>query len=113
MKGNLESVTIRFNVQYKDKSNDGETMNIYYNVESYTPQIWNHICINMYDVVSANTELSNDRKPGSSVYMKIIYISRPLYVDDIWIGRIPLTGRRRFLPRYCNIAGSATLRKHG
>ena len=54
--------------------------------------MWNHICVNMYDLVSANSELSSARKAGSSVYIKVISISRPLYVDDIWIGRVPLTG---------------------
>ena len=65
---------------------------IYHKVESYTPHVWNHICVNMYDLVSANSELSSARKAGSSVYIKVISISRPLYVDDIWIGRVPLTG---------------------
>ena len=94
MKGDLQSVSLRFNIKYKDKSGDSQTMNIYHKVGSYMPYIWNHVCVNMYDVVSANTQLSRDRKPGSSVFVKIISVSRALYVDDIWIGRIPLTGKR-------------------
>ena len=92
IKGDLESVNIRFKIRYTDKSDKHQTKDIYHTVESYTPDVWNHICVNMYDLVSADSELSQARKAGSSVYIKLISISRPLYVDDVWIGRVPLTG---------------------
>ena len=92
IKGDLESVNIRFKIRYKVKSNKHQTKDIYHTVESYTPDVWNHICVNMYDLVSADSELSQARKAGSSVHIKLISISRPLYVDDVWIGRVPLTG---------------------
>ena len=107
MKGNLVSVNLRFNIKYKDKSDESRTMSIYHKVESYIPHIWNHVCVNIFDVVSSNAQFSNDRKPGSSVFIKTISISRSLYVDDIWIGRVPLTGKTDSILRCCSIAGSA------
>ena len=92
IKGDLERVNLKFKIEYKDRSDDVHTMNIDHAVESYIPHIWNHVCVNMYDLITANSELSNNRKPGSSVLMEDISISRSLYVDDVWIGRVPLTG---------------------
>ena len=68
-------------------------MDIYHSVESFIPNEWNHICVNMFDMVTADSQLSKERNVGSSIQIRYITISQPLLVDDIWIGRVQLTGR--------------------
>ncbi|XP_028395269.1 fibrocystin-L-like [Dendronephthya gigantea] len=91
IKGELKTVAIHMKIKYKDTSKTNREMTLQHTLETYTPNKWNHICVNMYSLITANSQLSNARKPGSSVFMKTIFISRSLYVDDIWIGRIPVT----------------------
>lgn len=91
-KGSLDTVIITFNVKYKDKSGKIKSKNVNYRVEFYSKTHWNHLCVNMYDFMSSNNDLNDARKPGSSIYVASIRISRNLLVDDIWIGQMAVQG---------------------
>ena len=88
----MDAVDITFNVKYKDTSDKSKSKNVNYRVESYSKTHWNHLCVNMYEFMSSNNDLNDAKKPGSSIYVASIRISRNLLVDDIWIGQMAVQG---------------------
>ena len=95
-KGDLDSVLLRFYVKYTDKSGVLRYMYVDYRTDSYSKTQWNHMCINFYDYASNYDNLIGQKQPGSLIYVRNIYISQGLLIDDIWIGRVPMKGTSPF-----------------
>ncbi len=77
-------------MKYTDKSGKGTHINLYH--ESACSTYWQYVCVNLNDLASNTPDLWNNRQTGSLMYVKDIYISEEVMVDDVWIGSTPLSG---------------------
>ncbi|CAB3988469.1 fibrocystin-L isoform X1, partial [Paramuricea clavata] len=89
-RGGNDTVSLRIYVKYTDKQGTQTHTNLYH-AETAIPQRWQYVCVNLNELATADTNLWGNRQTGSIMYVKDIYISGHVMVDDVWIGSTTVT----------------------
>ena len=79
-------------MKYTDESGKKTNTNLYH--ESACSTHWQYECVDL-NKLARNSDALNKRQLGSVMYVKDIYISDHVMVDDVWIGNTPLSGNVR------------------
>ena len=76
-------------MKYTGKNGNGKHSNLFHEYPCSTR--WQYDCFNLNDL-AVNSDMWQDKKQGSRLFVKDIYISKEVMVDDVWIGRSPASG---------------------
>ena len=79
-------------MKYTDRQGTRTHINLHHD-EIAIPQHWKYVCANLNELAMADTNLWGNRQTGSIMYVKDIYISGHVMVDDVWIGSAPVSGK--------------------